>query len=245
MPMIGDIAQSFHATTTFGEINFPTDYYGKWVILFSYIADFTPVCTTEIMTFASMIKEFKDINTELIGLSCDSLYSHIAWIRKIKELAWKDMKRIEVAFPLIADNTKEVSNAYGMLRSGVGFNQLARSVYILDPEGKLRAELHYPNEIGRNIRELKRILLALQKSDSEEALIPAEWIPEEDVILRVPDTCSLAAGRIEKISENIYCLDWFISFKQSNYIPEDVEMIPEVNPYPSAFPLKREFNYRR
>lgn len=244
MPMIGDTAPNFHATTTMGEMDFPKDYYGKWVILFSYVADFTPVCTTEIMTFASMADEFKEIETELVAVSTDSVYSHIAWIRKIKELAWKDMKHLEITFPLIADVSLEVSRTYGMLLSMSG-KQNVRSVFIIDPDGKLRAELHYPVEIGRSIQELKRILIALQKADLEKALIPAEWLPEEDVIIQTPDTCLLAADRIEKINENMYCLDWFLSFKQTNYSADREEKIPEVNPYPSAFPIKRRNNFRR
>ena len=116
MPLIGDSAPSFKAVTTQGVINFPEDYKGKWVILFSHPADFTPVCTTEFMTFASMIEEFRALNTELVGLSVDSLYAHIAWLRRIQELEWKDLKNIEVTFPLIEDIRMEVANKYGMIQ---------------------------------------------------------------------------------------------------------------------------------
>lgn len=243
MTMIGEMVPAFHGTTTSGEIDFPKDYYGTWIILFSYIGDYTPVCTTELMTFASMINEFKELNTQLIGLSGDSLYTHIAWLRKIRELAWKDMKRIEVNFPLISDGTYSIAKTYGMLRTSCECNQLARSVYIVDPEGRLRTELHYPSEMGRNIKELKRILQALQKADQEHALIPAQWTPQEDVILEVPDTCTAACDRIEKVNRNTYCLDWFLSFKQSNCTMDEEHLEPEINPFPSAVAMKRKADF--
>ena len=142
MPLIGENAPSFKAKTTQGEINFPEDYAGKWVILFSHPADFTPVCTTEFMTFASMIGEFKSLNTELIGLSVDSIYAHIAWLRKIQELEWKGMKNIEVTFPLIEDIKMDVANKFGMIQPGQSNTQAVRAVFVIDPEGKIRTILY-------------------------------------------------------------------------------------------------------
>ena len=169
MPMIGEPAPAFKATTTQGEINFPEDYKGKWVILFSHPADFTPVCTTEFMTFASMADEFKSMNTELIGLSVDSLYAHIAWLRKIQELEWKGMKNVEVKFPLIEDIRMEVANKYGMIQPGQSNQQAVRAVFIIDPKGIIRLIIYYPLTTGRNFDEIKRVLLALQKADAENA----------------------------------------------------------------------------
>ena len=134
MPLIGDTAPSFSAVTTQGNINFPEDYKGKWVILFSHPADFTPVCTTEFMTFGSMMDEFKALNTELVGLSVDSIYSHIAWLRKIQELEWNGKKNIEVKFPLIEDIKMEVASNYGMIQPGQSTTQAVRSVFIIDTE---------------------------------------------------------------------------------------------------------------
>lgn len=164
MPLIGEDAPAFKAITTQGEINFPEDYKGKWVILFSHPADFTPVCTTEFMTFASMIDEFKAINTELVGLSVDSLYAHIAWLRRIQELEWKDMKHVNVTFPLIEDIRMEVANKYGMIQPNASNTQAVRAVFVIDPNGKIRTILYYPLSTGRNFDEIKRIILALQKS---------------------------------------------------------------------------------
>ncbi|HML45912.1 MAG TPA: peroxiredoxin, partial [Clostridia bacterium] len=175
MPLIGDVAPSFKAVTTQGEINFPEDYKGKWVILFSHPADFTPVCTTEFMTFASMAEEFKAMNTELIGLSVDSLYAHIAWLRKIHELEWKGLKHVEVKFPLIEDIRMEVANKYGMIQPGQSNTQAVRAVFVVDPESKIRLILYYPLTTGRNFDEIKRVIQALQKSDKDRVATPADW----------------------------------------------------------------------
>ncbi|MFA5037706.1 MAG: peroxiredoxin, partial [Candidatus Izemoplasmatales bacterium] len=150
MPLIGDKAPAFKAVTTQGPINFPDDFAGKWVILFSHPADFTPVCTTEFMTFATMADEFKALNTELIGLSIDSLYAHIAWLRKIQELEWNGMKNVEVKFPLIEDIKMEIANKYGMIQPNQSTTQAVRAVFIIDPEAIVRTILFYPASLGRN-----------------------------------------------------------------------------------------------
>lgn len=215
MPLIGEDAPAFKANTTQGEINFPEDYKGKWVILFSHPADFTPVCTTEFMTFASMIDEFKAINTELVGLSVDSLYAHIAWLRRIQELEWKDMKHVNVTFPLIEDIRMEVANKYGMIQPNASNTQAVRAVFVVDPNGKIRTILYYPLSTGRNFDEIKRIILALQKADSDQCATPADWRPGDDVIVPTAGSCGTARERMENQSEDQYCLDWFLCFKKS------------------------------
>lgn len=214
MPLIGDSAPEFTATTTQGKINFPADYKGKWVILFSHPADFTPVCTTEFMTFASMQDEFKALNTELIGLSVDSLYAHIAWLRKIKELEWKNLKDIEVTFPLIEDIKMDVANKFGMIQPGQSNTQAVRAVFVIDPKGVIRTILYYPLSTGRNFDEIKRIILALQKADAEQVATPADWRPGQDVIVPTAGSCGTAKERMESKSDDIYCLDWFMCFKR-------------------------------
>ncbi len=149
MPLIGDKAPSFKAKTTQGDINFPEDYKGKWVIFFSHPADFTPVCTTEFMTFAKMEEEFKNLNTELVGLSVDGLTSHIAWLRKIQELEWNGMKNIDVKFPLIEDIKMDVSKLYGMIQ-GESDTNAVRAVFIINPEGIIKTIMYYPSSTGRN-----------------------------------------------------------------------------------------------
>ena len=214
MPLIGDTAPSFSAVTTQGNINFPEDYKGKWVILFSHPADFTPVCTTEFMTFGSMMDEFKALNTELVGLSVDSIYSHIAWLRKIQELEWNDKKNIEVKFPLIEDIKMEVASKYGMIQPGQSTTQAVRAVFIIDPESKIRTILYYPLSTGRNFDEIKRIVIALQKADKDACATPADWRPGDDVIVPTAGSCGIAKERVESNDKNMYCLDWFMCFRR-------------------------------
>ncbi len=214
MPLIGDKAPSFKAVTTQGPINFPEDYQGKWVILFSHPADFTPVCTTEFMTFASMMDEFKAMNTELVGLSVDSLYAHIAWLRKIKELKWKGMENLEVTFPLIEDIRMDVANKYGMIQPGQSNTQAVRAVFVVDPEGKIRLILYYPLSCGRNFDEIKRIIQALQKADSDGVATPADWRPGDDCIVPTAGSCGTAKQRMETPDDDTYCLDWFMCFRK-------------------------------
>jgi peroxiredoxin (alkyl hydroperoxide reductase subunit C) len=215
MPLIGDKAPSFAAKTTQGVINFPLNYKGKWVILFSHPADFTPVCTTEFMTFAMMQDEFRELNTELIGLSVDSLYAHIAWLRTIKEkIKWKGMENVEVKFPLIEDIKMEIANKYGMIQPNQSTTQAVRAVFIIDPESTIRTILYYPQSTGRNFDEIKRIIMALQKTDKEGVATPADWRPGEDAIIPPAGSCGAAKERVETPPENTYCLDWFMCFKK-------------------------------
>ena len=202
MPLIGDIAPSFKAVTTQGNINFPEDYKGKWVILFSHPADFTPVCTTEFMTFASMAEEFKAMNTELVGLSVDSLYAHIAWLRKIQELSWNGKEHVEVKFPLIEDIRMEVANKYGMIQPGQSNTQAVRAVFVIDPESKIRLILYYPLSTGRNFDEIKRVIQALQKADAENVATPADWRPGDDVIVPTAGSCGTAKERMESQNDD-------------------------------------------
>ncbi len=214
MPLIGEAAPSFTAVTTQGIINFPEDYKGSWVILFSHPADFTPVCTTEFMTFATMADEFKALDTELIGLSVDSLYAHIAWLRKIQELEWNGMKNVEVKFPLIEDIRMDVANKFGMIQPGQSNTQAVRAVFFIDPAGKIRTILYYPLSLGRNFDEIKRIIIALQKADKDQVATPANWRPGDDVIIPTAGSCGTAKERMEDKSDDKYCLDWFMCFKR-------------------------------
>ena len=215
IPIIGQEAPAFTAKTTQGTINFPEDYKGSWVILFSHPADFTPVCTTEFMTFASMEKDFDDLNCKLIGLSIDSIYSHIAWLRTIKEkIEYKGMKNVEIKFPVIEDLKMDVARKYGMLQPTASDTQAVRAVFFIDPESKIRALLYYPLSNGRNFDEIKRLLIALQTSDKYKVATPADWRPGDDVIIPPPGSCGMAKERVETADkENIKCLDWFICFK--------------------------------
>ncbi len=215
MPLIGETAPSFTAVTTQGEVNFPEDYKGKWVILFSHPADFTPVCTTEFMTFASMIDKFKAVNCELLGLSIDSHYSHIAWLRTIYEkIQWKNWSNLEVTFPVIADLKMDVAKKFGMVQPSEADTQAVRAVFVIDDQAKVRTILYYPLSLGRNFDELLRIVIALQTADAHNCATPADWRPGDDVIIPAPGSCGLAKERVEGAGSGDYkCLDWFLCFK--------------------------------
>ncbi len=213
-PLIGTPAPEFKAQTTNGEINFPADFKGQWVILFSHPADFTPVCTTEFMTFASMHDEFRELNTELVGLSIDSIHSHLAWLHGIEDLSWDGIDQPKVEFPLIADLKMEVANKYGMLQ-GESDTAAVRAVFFIDPKGIIRTILYYPAQLGRNFDEIKRILIGLQKSDEDSVALPANWQPGKDVIVPPPATVEGIKERKELVKEEGYDMkDWFLTFKK-------------------------------
>lgn len=214
LPLIGDKAPSFTALTTNGTVNFPEDYKGKWVLFFSHPSDFTPVCTTEFMTMASMKEEFQQMNVELLGLSVDSLYSHIAWIRKIEDLEWKGMKNVKIDFPVIADLNTKVSTQYGMLQPNVSSTQAVRAVFVIDPEGIIRSIVYYPLTTGRNFQEIKRMIQALQKSDETHNSTPANWQPGDDLIISTPITVADAEAGMASTNVDEYALDWFLRFRK-------------------------------
>ena len=215
MPRIGEKAPEFRAVTTQGEINFPSDYKGSWVILFSHPADFTPVCTSEFMTFATMEKQFNQANCKLVGLSVDGLYSHIAWLRTIKEkIEYKGMKDVEVTFPLIEDITMEVAKKYGMMMPGESNTKAVRAVFVIDPQGVIRTIIYYPLSLGRNFDELYRVILALQTADEFKVATPADWRPGDDVIISPAGSCGTAKDRMDGKEEGLECKDWFFCTKK-------------------------------
>ena len=210
VPKIGEKAPEFKAVTTQGEINFPGDYRESWVILFSHPADFTPVCTSEFMTFASMEKQFNAANCKLVGLSVDGLYSHIAWLRTIKEkIEYKGMKNVEVTFPLIEDITMEIAGKYGMIQPGESNTKAVRAVFVIDPKGIIRTIIYYPLSLGRNFDELYRVVIALQTADEFSVATPADWRPGDEVIVPTAGSCGVAKERMESKAEDTKCYDWF------------------------------------
>lgn len=214
MPRIGDKAPEFKAVTTQGEINFPADFSGSWVILFSHPADFTPVCTSEFMTFATMAEKFEKANTKLVGLSVDGLYSHIAWLRTIKEkIEYRGMKDVEVKFPLIEDITMAVAQKYGMIMPGEASTKAVRAVFFIDPKGVIRTILYYPLSLGRNFEEIYRVVLGLQTADAFSVALPADWQPGDDVIVPTAGSCGVAKERMESRDE-MKCYDWFFCTKK-------------------------------
>lgn len=221
MPRIGDAAPQFKAVTTQGVINFPSDYQGKWKILFSHPADFTPVCTSEFMTFGSMAEDFEALNCQLVGVSVDGLHSHIAWLRTIKEkINWKGMENMEIKFPLVVDITMEVANLYGMIQPGESNTSAVRAVFFIDPEDKVRTIMYYPLSLGRNFDEIKRVLIGLQTSDNFSVALPADWRPGDEVIVPPAGSCGVAEERMSG-SSDMHCYDWFFCTK--NISKEEVE----------------------
>jgi len=209
MPRIGDKAPAFKAVTTQGEIHFPEQYSGNWVILFSHPADFTPVCTSEFMTFASREEEFANVNCKLVGLSVDGLYSHIAWLRTIKDkIEYRGMKNVEVKFPLIEDITMEVAHKYGMIQPGESSTKAVRAVFVIDPKGIIRTIIYYPLSLGRNFDELLRVVIALQTADAFSVATPADWQPGDDLIVPPAGSCGAAKDRMDG-KEDMKCYDWF------------------------------------
>lgn len=204
MPRINEPAPDFEARTTHG-VRKLEDYRGKWLVLFSHPADFTPVCTTEFIAFAKRHDDFQALNCELLGLSIDSYYSHIAWIRNIKEKF-----DIEIPFPIIEDLSMKVAKAYGMIHPGAADTSAVRATFIIDPEGVLRAMVYYPMSNGRSIGEFVRLVSALQTSDANGIATPEAWQPGDKVIVPPPADIDAAEARMQ---EGYECTDWYFCKK--------------------------------
>ncbi|NAO98904.1 peroxiredoxin [Vreelandella titanicae] len=204
MPQINRPAPAFTAKTTHGEKSL-TDYLGKWLVLFAHPSDFTPVCTTEFSAFANYAEQFKEVNTELLGLSIDSIHSHIAWTRSIK-----DNFGVEITFPIIADLNMKVANAYGMIQPGASDTAAVRATFVIDPEGVLRAMLYYPMTNGRSVEEVLRLVKSLQTSAEHGVATPEAWLPGQPVIVPPPHTSQDAEARQ---SEGYEYTDWYFCKK--------------------------------
>lgn len=199
-PRLNEPAPDFEAKTTHG-VKKLADYRGKWLVLFSHPADFTPVCTTEFIAFAKASERFRALNCELLGLSIDSVFAHLAWVRNIKEKF-----DAEIPFPIIEDLSMAVAEAYGMIHPGASDTSAVRATFVIDPEGVLRAMLYYPMTNGRSIPELLRLLAALQTSDRHKVATPEGWQPGDKVIVRPPATAQAAE---ERLKEGYECADWY------------------------------------
>ena len=206
LPRLGMPAPPFQAETTHGTIRLE-DFKGSWLILFSHPADFTPVCTTEFLAFAEIAPEFKKRNVELMGLSIDSTYSHIAWLRNIEQNF-----KTKIPFPIIADLNKEVAGLYGMIMPGESKTETSRCVFIIDPNGIVRAMIYYPLTTGRNMDEILRVIDALQTTDKHGVATPANWRPGDKVIVPPPKTAEAAEERVKAGYE---CTDWYFCRREA------------------------------
>ncbi len=208
--MIGDTAPSFIAESTRGQLRFPDDFGGKWVILFSHPGDFTPVCTSEILLFGAMQEEFEALHCQLLGLSVGSVSSHIAWLRSIEQnIEFKGHSRVRIKFPLIADASMEVARKYGMIAPRSSLTAAVRTVFFIDPDTKIRAIVAYPMQLGRNFNELKRILVGLQTIDRHRVALPADWRPGDDIIVGAPSTYDGS----QQAMDGLTCYDWYFCTK--------------------------------
>lgn len=205
LPRIGEAAPQFEAITTFGPIKL-SDFKGSWLVLFSHPADFTPVCTTEFIAFAEIHSKLREMNCELMGLSIDSVYSHIAWVRNIEE-----KMGIKITFPVIADLSKEVATMYGMIMPGESKTEASRCVFIIDDKQIIRAMIYYPLTTGRNMEEIIRLIKALQTTDKYGVATPANWRPGDKVILPPPKTVEQAEERMK--DKQFECKDWYFCKK--------------------------------
>ena len=205
---IGQKAPDFHAITTFGEISLE-DYKGKWLVLFSHPGDFTPVCTTEMIAFTRAHTYFKQLNTDLLGLSVDSNPSHLAWVYDIY-----CRTGIKVSFPIIADRNGEIARKYGMISNDISNTETVRNVFIIDDKGVIRTILVYPMNVGRFIPEIIRIVQALQMADCMNFSTAANWMPNQPVIQSIPKTFEQLEERNEQIEENRNGISWYLSFKE-------------------------------
>jgi peroxiredoxin (alkyl hydroperoxide reductase subunit C) len=205
MPRIGDMAPDFSAMTTTGPMRFSDYIKGKWTILFSHPADFTPVCTTEMSGFALEKNFFAENDTKLVGLSIDSIHSHIAWVNNVRKNTG-----VLFEFPIIADIDMKVSKLYGMLQPGESETAAVRAVFFIDPNGKIRLIMYYPLNVGRNMDEIKRALIALQTADKHKVAMPLDWRPGQKVIVPPPKT---VAEMQEREASEYEMVDFYLAKK--------------------------------
>jgi peroxiredoxin (alkyl hydroperoxide reductase subunit C) len=210
IPRIGDAAPDFKAITTQGELQFSQWQGDKWVILFSHPADFTPVCSTELTEFAKRSKEFDELNTKLIGLSVDSIHSHLAWRENLKSIF-----DVQIAYPMIADIDMKVAQAYGMIHPGASATATVRAVFVIDPKHVIRALVYYPMNVGRNVDEIKRVVQGLQTADKHACATPVNWQPGQDVIVPPPKTEADVKDREDRANKKeIERFDFYLNKKK-------------------------------
>jgi peroxiredoxin (alkyl hydroperoxide reductase subunit C) len=203
-PRLNEPAPDFEAKTTHG-VRKLSDYRGRWLVLFSHPADFTPVCTTEFIGFANHYEDFQSLNCDLLGLSIDSIYSHLSWVRNIKEKFG-----VTIPFPIIEDLSMKVASAYGMVHPGASDTSAVRATFVIDDKGILRTVIYYPLTNGRSIPEVLRMVKALQTSDANGIATPEGWQPGDKVIVPPPQTAEAVEARL---SEGHECVDWYFCKK--------------------------------
>ena len=215
VPLIGSKAPSFTANSTNGKIKFPGDFGSSWKIMFSHPKDFTPVCSSEILELAYAQSEFSKLDVKFMVLSTDILEQHNSWKAALEQIPYKDRDPVQIEFPIVADNDLKVSTLYGMIHSTSSVSQNVRGVYIISPDNVVRSIMFYPNEVGRNIEELKRTVIALQTNYVDRTVVtPANWEPGDDVL--VPVLSQAEKAELNSADSNYYQASWFMTFKKSD-----------------------------
>jgi peroxiredoxin 2/4 len=210
IPMIGNEVPSFTAMSTNGQINFPSDFGRKWKIIFSHPRDFTPVCSSEILELAFQQDAFKSLGAEILVVSTDQMDSHRSWKKALEELSFKGRGTVKINFPLVEDKSFAIANSFGMLDPGADLGQSIRGVFFVDPDNKIRAFYFYPNEVGRNVREIQRTLIALQANHKDNrVLLPESWQPGDDVMVK-----HHAKEELTKENSDLYSVSWFMTYKK-------------------------------
>lgn len=213
IPLIGEQAPSFKAESTAGTINFPGDFGRSWKILLSHPADFTPVCTSEILEFANLQDEFAKLNVKLIVVSTDQLSTHVQWKKAIEGLNYKGRGMVKVKFPLVDDDSRTIAKEYGMIHSASNTTKDVRGVFIIDPDNVIKAIYFYPMNVGRSTDELVRTITALQTTESDQVMTPANWKAGNDLLIPFPP--SGYKDTPESIPEGFYNLAWFMWYKKA------------------------------
>ncbi len=214
IPLIGELAPSFKAQSTNGQITFPKDFGNKWKILFAHPKDFTPVCSSELLELSHQQEDYKNLNAQIVILSTDVISQHTDWVKALEEIKYKDREPVKIKFPLIADDNLMISNQYGMIDPSASISQNIRAVFIIDPENKIRSITFYPKEVGRNMEEIKRTLVALQTVDAQNNIVtPANWVPGD--YLMVPVITQAERERIGNADSDIHQVAWFMNFRKS------------------------------
>ncbi len=215
IPTLNQVAPSFTAQTTEGTINFPDDYFNKWKIIFSHPADFTPVCTSEIWELAHLQDDFENLNTKIFVLSTDGINSHLEWIKSIESMDYKDRKAAKVKFPLIADVNMSISKLYGMQHPYSNSTLNVRGVFIISPDNHIQYIAFYPSIVGRNMNEIKRVLIALQESHDKNVMMPVNWQHGDDYLIPAPKTREESEKLKAKNDPDFYSYSWYMWFRKN------------------------------
>ncbi|OGU58509.1 MAG: hypothetical protein A2X64_01300 [Ignavibacteria bacterium GWF2_33_9] len=216
IPTLNQVAPSFEAQSTMGTLKFPDDFYGKWRIIFSHPADFTPVCTSEIWELAQMQGKFDDLETKIMVISTDGIPSHFSWIEIMEKLEYQGRKPAKIKFPLISDVNMRISKLYGMQHPYTNSTKNVRGVFIISPDNRIQFIAFYPGTVGRNMDEIYRVLQALQLTYNDKLLTPVNWVKGQDCMIVPPSNEKEAEQFRAKNNEEYYSYNWFMWFMKMN-----------------------------